>query len=52
MIDAIDRPLLSLLPQAQPGFVLAGSPIMIASQMPGLDRWVYARLWKAAHRRR
>jgi HK97 family phage major capsid protein len=34
MSDANGRLLLSQLPQAQAGFVLAGSPITIASQMP------------------
>src|SRR5262245_34957980 len=33
MSDAIGRPLLSPIPQG-PGFVLDGSPIKIASQMP------------------
>jgi HK97 family phage major capsid protein len=34
MSDGMGRPLLSPLPQSQPGFLLAGSPIVIASQMP------------------
>lgn len=34
MSDATGRPLLSQLPQGLPGFMIAGSPITIASQMP------------------
>jgi HK97 family phage major capsid protein len=34
MTDASQRPLWGALPGAEPGFMLAGSPIIIASQMP------------------
>jgi HK97 family phage major capsid protein len=34
MSDTTGRPLLTTLPERQPGFMLAGSPIVIVSQMP------------------
>jgi HK97 family phage major capsid protein len=34
MADGTGRPLLNPLPQNQPGYSLAGSPVVIASQMP------------------
>lgn len=37
MSDGMGRPLLSPVPQSQPGFLLAASPIVIASQMPALN---------------
>jgi HK97 family phage major capsid protein len=51
MSDAIGRPLLSPIPQG-PGFVLDGSPITIASQMPdaaaGATPVAFGN-WKAAY---
>jgi HK97 family phage major capsid protein len=34
MSDTTGRPLLTALPERQPGFMLAGSPIVIVSQLP------------------
>ena len=37
MSDAIGRPLLTALPERAPGFVLAGSPIVLCSWMPNVE---------------
>jgi HK97 family phage major capsid protein len=36
MSDALGKPLLTMMPQGQMGFMFAGSPIVIASQMPDI----------------
>src|SRR5262249_37740293 len=37
MSDAMGRPLLNMMPQGMAGFMLAGSPITIATQMPDVE---------------
>jgi HK97 family phage major capsid protein len=52
MSDALNRPLWGQLPGGVPGFMLAGSPIVIVSQMPdvqpGATPIAFAD-WKAAY---